>query len=502
MRKPHITKTYGPIHFEDLDSRRFEDLVRELIYDFRDWQSIEATGKGGSDDGVDIRAYERLPKGDIDEDEDGDLVYANPMNGNRWQIQCKRHAELGPQKILEIIGHDLSSADLPYGYILVASCNFSKKAYDTFRSALANKGVMEFYLWGKPELEMMLYLPRNDRILFTFFGISMATKGRRKTAEIKISVANKNKLFRILGSDQAVNGRLLVRDVNDSHYPYRHQYPDFQSFPRWGEYETSQYIVGGILVLVHEYLGYWDERTKTWDYTPAFDFVIQDDRLSGEADDPNYFPQPDKRVSEFWEGLPYKYQATFKIFGLLQFENMLLIDEKGDHLYQIPHIFMEFAQGTGPFGRYWNVMEQNNQSITISEDEHRRISIFPETFPEIRLGTVHKERKMILDPISLRALTYEHTNIYNLYYAEDAYDFLEKGDTIMVQDFVPKSRQNGIKITFKEKSSVDKMLEQTGDREYIVRELARQLGRNPEANEIITKLEFKKIFMTAFENEA
>jgi hypothetical protein len=32
-------------------------LVRELIYDLKDWQSIEATGRGGNDDGFDIRAY-------------------------------------------------------------------------------------------------------------------------------------------------------------------------------------------------------------------------------------------------------------------------------------------------------------------------------------------------------------------------------------------------------------------------------------------------------------
>ena len=55
MAKPHITRTFGPIHFEDLDPHRFEDLVRELIYDYKDWQSIEATGRGGSDEGFDIR---------------------------------------------------------------------------------------------------------------------------------------------------------------------------------------------------------------------------------------------------------------------------------------------------------------------------------------------------------------------------------------------------------------------------------------------------------------
>jgi hypothetical protein len=71
MAKARITRTYGPIHFEDLDPHRFEDLVRELIYDYKDWRSIEATGRSGSDEGIDIRAYERIPGGaapDTEED--------------------------------------------------------------------------------------------------------------------------------------------------------------------------------------------------------------------------------------------------------------------------------------------------------------------------------------------------------------------------------------------------------------------------------------------------
>jgi len=31
MIKPKITRTYGPIHFEDLDPHRFEDLIREFL---------------------------------------------------------------------------------------------------------------------------------------------------------------------------------------------------------------------------------------------------------------------------------------------------------------------------------------------------------------------------------------------------------------------------------------------------------------------------------------
>ena len=64
-KKPRVTRTHGQLHFEDLDPHRFEDLVRELIYDFRDWQTIEATGRSGNDAGIDIRAYERTGADEI-----------------------------------------------------------------------------------------------------------------------------------------------------------------------------------------------------------------------------------------------------------------------------------------------------------------------------------------------------------------------------------------------------------------------------------------------------
>ena len=46
-----VSKTIGPLHFEDLEPHRFEDLVRQLIYDFRSWKAIEATGRVGLDEG-------------------------------------------------------------------------------------------------------------------------------------------------------------------------------------------------------------------------------------------------------------------------------------------------------------------------------------------------------------------------------------------------------------------------------------------------------------------
>jgi len=47
--KPGPTRTTGPLHFEDLEPHRFEDLVRRLIYDFRPWRQLEAAGRSGGD---------------------------------------------------------------------------------------------------------------------------------------------------------------------------------------------------------------------------------------------------------------------------------------------------------------------------------------------------------------------------------------------------------------------------------------------------------------------
>src|SRR6266581_467938 len=121
-----VTKTLGPIHFEDLEPHRFEDLVRELIYDYKDWQSIEATGRSGSDEGFDVRAYEKPHATSESPPEEGEEPdNPHPMEGNRWMIQGKREKEIGPKKVRSIL-EDVDANDPPYGYILAAPVNFSK----------------------------------------------------------------------------------------------------------------------------------------------------------------------------------------------------------------------------------------------------------------------------------------------------------------------------------------------------------------------------------------
>src|SRR5437879_3205452 len=126
--KPTLTRTFAPIHFEDLDPHRFEDLVRELIYDFRDWQSIEATGRSGDDAGFDIRAFEKLPPLVAEADEDEPVVTRHPMEGPRWMVQGKHEKTLTPSDVKKILA-DVDGSDPPYGSILAASAVFSRKSF-------------------------------------------------------------------------------------------------------------------------------------------------------------------------------------------------------------------------------------------------------------------------------------------------------------------------------------------------------------------------------------
>ena len=64
----------NPLHFEDLEPHRFEDLVRQLIYDFRQWKSLEAIGRAGGDEGIDIRATEMMKSYDAVEVEQIDDI--------------------------------------------------------------------------------------------------------------------------------------------------------------------------------------------------------------------------------------------------------------------------------------------------------------------------------------------------------------------------------------------------------------------------------------------
>ncbi len=499
MAKPHITRTFGPIHFEDLDPHRFEDLVRELIYDFKDWQTIDATGRGGADDGFDTRAYEKSTTNfnyNIEEDnEDQEL----PMEGNLWMIQCKRESEVGPTKISSIIQKGIDPPNPPYGYILVASANFSKKSYDVFRIELKRLGVMEFYLWGKAELEDMLHMPKYDRILFTFFGISLISRRKTKTAEIKYRVNNKNKLYRLLGNEHHnLKKRILIRDTKDSEYPYNDKYPDFQKNPRWLSVMAMQFAPNGLWVQYHEYYAFVDVNKKEWDYSTEVDLLYQPNKLDEEKRDDKYFEQRDK-VEFFWENFPAKNQAKVVMWGLIPFEDILLIDDKGDIYYDFPHIYTDFKATLGPFSRSTSIIEKGQEHYQVENDGFNKISIFPKKAPGKKLKKIYHDKKLSLNRDIIHRLKSDYEPIQKLYKYDNSIDFLQQGDVIAVENTKPEEQSMYVRITSKYSLSTKEFIDQS-DHFYIKEFLKEQTGKEPVDDDTLTIYEFKIIYEWQIKN--
>lgn len=112
------TRTLNPLPFNVLEPKRFEDLVRQLAYDFRHWQMLEATGRTGSDEGYDARGFEiTTDDADIDLEAQADDEPIPVRTVDRiWLIQCKRERVIGPAKMRQYLG-EIAEARGLYGVI-------------------------------------------------------------------------------------------------------------------------------------------------------------------------------------------------------------------------------------------------------------------------------------------------------------------------------------------------------------------------------------------------
>lgn len=495
MTKSKITRTYGPIHFEDLEPHRFEDLVRELIYDYKDWQTIEATGRSGNDEGFDVRAYEKIyrtlsSEKDVEEELSEGV---HPMEGNLWMIQGKREKEIGPKKVREILT-DIDSKNPPYGYILAASANFSKDSYDAFREELRKKGVMEFYLWGKAELEDMLYLPKNDRILFAFFGVSLVSKRRSRVTEIRQVIINKNKLFRILGDSGDFYESVLLRDSNDVNYPYKIKYKDFNDHPRWLEYRAIDYHPKGLIVILRKHFAYIDIRKKEYDFTEVSNMIF---RESDSDKDRQKRQEEQRKVESYWEYLPHRHQAMFIRNGLIKYDEMLVIDDKGDNSNKFPHIFVDFDLKDGPIAGSYEYIEVNGEDISI--EGYKRVNKFPKSFSEPVIGKIHEKKGITLNDPDFSMLKHGNKSFRTLYEYDGRYNFLKISDIVLVlnQDNESSSKYY-LQITHIDNKKLKDYIKLNPNEEWMIK---RQIGDNPDMNKILNIYEFKLTYDFIVERE-
>lgn len=367
-------KTIGPIHFEDMEPHRFEDLVRQLLYDFRNWMQLESTGRTGSDEGFDVRGWEIVASLDESVEEEDDPATA-PRLERQWLIQCKREGKIGPTKLRKYLEEVVegNEGDL-HGLIFVASCDFSKKSRDEFRSRVRELGLNEAYLWGKGEIEDLLFQPKNDHLLFAYTGISLQMRKRSLKAEIRARLATKRKVKRWLSEGSTV----LVRDASDDRYPNldSDETMDRSSRGRWQVLSFEECVADGLKFLVKRCHAFIDEQTGEWDRSEFDDDAIFIGFHDPWLDDSSEISEMRLAVRKKWTALPSENSTFYTEYRIMPYDNVLDIDQDGDEICSCPHIYTTpYHPEYGPFWGYFFP----DFSRDILPDHEKRVDIFPKS---------------------------------------------------------------------------------------------------------------------------
>ena len=385
----------NPLHFEDLEPHRFEDLVRPLIYDYRQWESLEAIGRVGGDEGIDIRAYEKMQYYDTDEMEQSDDIppatEITEPESRLWIIQCKRERRIGPTRIRSIVSTNLSDlTDKPYGYMLVAACDFSKSARDAFREEAISYGVEEFCIWGKAEVEDQLYLPKNDYLLFAYFGISLQIRRRSLKTEVRTRLSTKKKLISVLGEiNMPGNEYVLIRDPRDDNYPFIESADEFVKSPRWRYWQFYAHAPPDHLAFVYKrHYAYVNWETKEYDILFKYDngFPSWKDiaDLKKQCWDPDNLSG---KYHSYWVNIVPEANRAWAIdLRIIPYDRIIALDDIGDSYNERPHLLVEYGTDGQPFDpkrRRWFLEHFSDKTKIIDlKTDGKRVSYFPDEIPE------------------------------------------------------------------------------------------------------------------------
>jgi len=351
----NVTRTMNPLHFEDLEPHRFEDLVRQLIHGYRNWSSLEAVGRVGSDDGIDILAREAIVSrlNESDEVEEEEIQTGEVTNVERlWIIQCKRERSITPRKATRYVEESLDQKVGVHGFILAAAADFSKKARDAFRSAVARHDISEAHLWGKAELEDMIFLPEHDHLLFAYFGISLQARRRSIRSQIAASISLKRKLAKIIPLREHSYRGVLLRDPTAVDYPFINDLAEFRKAPRWLYFEPDGHAPPEhIRFVVRHTDGWFNESSGEW-AIPDIRFLLpQNHRLWGLPTD--YWAQEDGEGKALRASLPEEFRVIIKIRRYLAYSRILGVDDLGDAFNEAPHLIVEWDSEWGFFEPGW-----------------------------------------------------------------------------------------------------------------------------------------------------
>jgi hypothetical protein len=272
----------------------------------------------------------------------------------------------------------------PIEEIFTALCSpqrltFRRRARDGFRLKAGEFGFSEVHLWGKGEIEDQLFQPKNDHLLFAYFGVSLHARRRTLKTQVRARLAAKRKAKRVL----TPHGAVLVRDATDERYPDLDADTSLDRITRgrWQVYKFDECRSDGVHFRLRRHAAFIDYDGEHWDYDELMNDarVTHENPWSSSSEDEAAW-EARTAAMQIWSALPDQNKAWFEVFIVLPYENIVDIDDAGDECFRGPQIYTtEFHPVDGPFRNYCRAtLETTDHSPRIGDpDEAKRIEKFP-----------------------------------------------------------------------------------------------------------------------------
>ena len=327
----NMTRTYGKLHFDDIDPSRFEDLTLAMIYKSRRWFSINSFGRSGNDDGVDIQSVEELENG----------------VKRTWFIQCKRYLKLSSSGLKQIIDTIIkNNSTKPDILLVVVSCNVSKNSIESYQQYAKNKGINSALIWDAAVLETMLYSEFHD-LLFAYFGVNLNFQRKNKIETIRRNIGLKQQikkdfLKKNINPSETIKrpflkfayNEAIIHSIDDDKYPK----VDNKNYgiSSWYKVEIYNFYHNGIEVIIGA------KKCVIFDEW-YWDIIEDDDSVDNEK---------------------FKIDIAYEV-GRIPFENIIAYDIDGDEFYPFPHIYCDFKYSCMPYEeiRYYYVGDYEKSYI-------------------------------------------------------------------------------------------------------------------------------------------
>jgi hypothetical protein len=233
----------------------------------------------------------------------------------------QREKAIGPARIEAYVDEiPKTEGETLHGVIVAAACNISKATRDRFRERCRAAGYAECYVWSRSEIEDMLFQPKNDGVLFAYFGISLTIRRRASATRLRARLATKRKLLRALGNGEYLQKRVMFIDPDDIHYPYLPEVDTKREGIPWKIHTVYKNHPRGIIVLVRKFQAYLHDDRVQWDIAdaaPTHEFLNQNPWVSQEELETEMKSRTDFRKLELeW---PPHNRATVTLTYLISF---------------------------------------------------------------------------------------------------------------------------------------------------------------------------------------